>query len=116
MLESLVKEFGDTFPEFKRVLIDERDMYLTHSLQKASQPIPNDLESNGFIPACVVGVVGLGHCNGIKRNWDKQIDISQIIKTREIVKNYSVGKYGKYLKYSMLFGVISVIGFQYFKK
>ncbi|RNA20109.1 traB domain-containing -like [Brachionus plicatilis] len=66
MLETLVKEFGDTFPEFKRVLIDERDMYLAHSLQKASQPIPNEFKDGGFSPACVVGVVGLGHCKGIQ--------------------------------------------------
>lgn len=64
MLETLVKEFGDTFPEFKRVLIDERDMYLTHSLKQACKPIPNDSIADGFSPACIVGVVGLGHCKG----------------------------------------------------
>lgn len=42
MLDTLLKEFGSTFPEFKRVLIDERDMYLTNSLRNAYQPIVQD--------------------------------------------------------------------------
>lgn len=64
ILETLVKEFGNMFPEFKRVLIDERDIFLTYSLKQASQPIPNEFLAEGFSPACVVGVVGLGHCKG----------------------------------------------------
>lgn len=65
ILETLVKEFGDMFPEFKRVFIDERDIFLTNSLKQASQPIPNEFLEGGFTPACVIGVVGLGHCKGI---------------------------------------------------
>jgi pheromone shutdown protein TraB len=49
ILDTLVKEFGDTFPEFKRVLIDERDMFLTSSLRTACQPIPNEFVRGGFI-------------------------------------------------------------------
>lgn len=47
ILDTLLKEFGASFPEFKKVLIDERDMYLTHSLKKASQPIPNEYVPGG---------------------------------------------------------------------
>jgi pheromone shutdown protein TraB len=64
MLDALLKEFGSSFPEFKRVLIDERDMYLTHSLRSAYQPVPNEFVQGGFSPACVVGVIGLGHMQG----------------------------------------------------
>lgn len=64
MLDQLVKEFGDSFPEFKRVLIDERDLFLTSSIKSASNPIPNEFVPGGFTPANVVAVVGLGHCNG----------------------------------------------------
>ena len=41
LLDGLLKEFGASFPEFKKVLIDERDQYLTHSLQKACHPLPS---------------------------------------------------------------------------
>lgn len=43
----MLKEFGSSFPEFKRVLIDERDMYLTNSLRKAYEPIPNEFIDGG---------------------------------------------------------------------
>ena len=80
MLDTLVREFGAEFPEFKKVLIDERDMYLTQSLRNAYQPVRNDSVPGGVSPACVVGVVGLGHVAGIKANWNKQFDILSIIK------------------------------------
>lgn len=47
LLESMLKEFGSSFPEFKRVLIDERDMYLANSLRKAYQPVPNEFVPGG---------------------------------------------------------------------
>jgi pheromone shutdown protein TraB len=47
LLEILTKEFGHHFPEFKRVLIDERDMFLTQSLRNAYKPIPNELVPGG---------------------------------------------------------------------
>ena len=47
MLDAMLKEFGSSFPEFKRVLIDERDMYLTHSLRSAYQPLPNEFVEGG---------------------------------------------------------------------
>jgi pheromone shutdown protein TraB len=32
------------------------------------------------VPACVVGVVGLGHMPGIKKNWNKEINMDDILK------------------------------------
>ena len=66
MLDTLMKEFGTIFPEFKKVLIDERNMYLTSSLRSAFQPLPNELSPGEFLPTTVVGVVGLGHVAGEK--------------------------------------------------
>ena len=45
----MLKEFGASFPEFKRVLIDERDMYLTSSLRNAYQPVANEFVPGGRI-------------------------------------------------------------------
>ena len=47
ILDSLLEEFGANFPEFKRVLIDERDICLTHSLRSACKPIPNNSVPGG---------------------------------------------------------------------
>jgi pheromone shutdown protein TraB len=49
LLDALLKEFGSNFPEFKKVLIDERDMYLTYSLRNACQTIPNEFMPGGKI-------------------------------------------------------------------
>jgi pheromone shutdown protein TraB len=47
LLDALVQEFGASFPEFKRVLIDERDLYLTSSLRNAYQPLPSEPSTGG---------------------------------------------------------------------
>lgn len=47
LLDAMLKEFGSSFPEFKKVLIDERDMYLTNSLRESYQPIPNEFVPGG---------------------------------------------------------------------
>ena len=37
-------------------------------------------KKKGFTPAVVVGVVGLGHVKGIKNNWNKQLNLEEILK------------------------------------
>lgn len=32
------------------------------------------------VPAVVVGVVGIGHVPGIEKNWDKHLDINEIMR------------------------------------
>lgn len=32
------------------------------------------------VPAVVVGVVGMGHVPGIERNWDKELNIHEIMR------------------------------------
>ena len=32
------------------------------------------------VPAVVVGVVGMGHVPGIERNWEKQLNINEIMR------------------------------------
>ena len=54
VLSELMRDLGDAMPELKNVLIDERDLYLSHKIR----------ESPG---ARVVAVVGAGHLEGIKK-------------------------------------------------
>ena len=37
-------------------------------------------EPQGVIPSVVVGVVGIGHVEGITQNWDKQIDVKELLR------------------------------------
>ncbi|GMR23422.1 MAG: TraB/GumN family protein [Acidobacteriota bacterium] len=54
VLSELMKELGEAMPSLKKVLIDERDLFLTHKMR----------DSEG---ERVVVVVGAGHVEGIKK-------------------------------------------------
>jgi pheromone shutdown protein TraB len=87
--ESIMEELTGNYPELSRVFISERDTYLAHSLQVASSPdiaLPfnplnlaaviegvaaedNNHPSTGDSGRVVVGIVGLGHVQGIKDKY-----------------------------------------------
>jgi pheromone shutdown-related protein TraB len=55
VLTELMEELAVETPSIKRVLVDERDEYIAHTLHRAEAKT-------------IVAVVGAGHMNGIKRN------------------------------------------------
>lgn len=70
MLSELMGELGDTFPEFKQVLIDERDMFLAEKIK-------------GSPGKKIIAVVGAGHVAGLSAkiledNRDKLEEIISI--------------------------------------
>lgn len=64
-LELLLQEMGDSMPEVKNTLIDERDRYLTHRIRNA----PGN---------SIVAVVGAGHVPGMLGYWDQDIEIEEL--------------------------------------
>jgi pheromone shutdown-related protein TraB len=54
VLSELMRDLGEAMPELKKVLIDERDLYLSHKIREA----PGER---------VVAVVGAGHLEGIRK-------------------------------------------------
>ena len=34
----------------------------------------------GLVPSVVVGVVGIGHVEGIAEHWDKEIDVKELLR------------------------------------
>lgn len=60
-LEALLKEFSDTLPGLREVLIDERDQYLASKIS----------ETTG---EKVVAIVGAGHVPGIKKWLGREVD------------------------------------------
>lgn len=34
----------------------------------------------GVVPSVVVGVVGIGHVEGVTENWDKEIDVKELLR------------------------------------
>lgn len=66
MLETILKEVGKSQPKLKKVLIDERDLYLAESIRKA----PGKR---------IIAVVGAGHTPGIKAHFnDESIDVAEL--------------------------------------
>ncbi|HUT72476.1 MAG TPA: TraB/GumN family protein [Desulfatiglandales bacterium] len=62
VLEMLLLEMGESLPEIKRILIDERDQYLAYQIRNAPG-------------TKIVAAVGAGHVPGIQRYWNSPVDI-----------------------------------------
>lgn len=82
LLEKLMQEMAGEFPAFSDVFVRERDLYLCHSLQLAALPqaAPG---AHQVRPVRVVGVVGIGHANGIAKMWGK-VDPAKIPAILEV--------------------------------
>ena len=81
VLETLLSEIGETLPELRRILIDERDQYLTEKIRSA----PGKK---------IVAVVGAGHVPGIKRDWNKTIGLNTLDELPPKGKIFSFLKWG----------------------
>lgn len=64
-LESALNEVGKKFPIMKKILVDERDLYLATKIKEA----PGKK---------VVAIIGAGHSQGIIKNIDKDVDLKQL--------------------------------------
>lgn len=106
LLEELLEQMGDEYPVFRDVLVNERDLYLCHSLSVAALPQLNPLDGKPK-PVTVVGVVGIGHTAGIMNNWGK-VDESQLVDILTIPKA-SLGN--RVFKVTLKYGVLTLIGY-----
>ncbi|KAJ6645743.1 TraB domain-containing protein, partial [Pseudolycoriella hygida] len=61
-------------PSFHDAFVTERDLFLCHTLQGLAVPV---YTRTGARPLTVVGVVGIGHIDGIKNIWRK-VDEKQL--------------------------------------
>ncbi|BFF90697.1 traB domain-containing protein [Drosophila madeirensis] len=103
LLEKLMQEMAGEFPAFSDVFVRERDLYLCHSLQVAALPqvAPG---GSGVRPVRVVGVVGIGHANGIAKMWGK-VDPEKIPSILEIPPA-SLGQ--RVCKFTLKYGLIGL--------
>lgn len=90
MLETLLSEIGEAQPQLKKVLIDERDRYLTEKIRTA----PGEK---------IVAVVGAGHVPGIKAGWEDTINID------ELDKKPPKGRMGAMLKWGVPAIIIALV-------
>jgi len=98
VLSELMDEMGETLPDLKRVLIDERDVFLIEKIKTS----PGKR---------IVAVVGAGHVAGMKKqfNSDNQDQISEISKIPPVSKGFKLLGWAIPL---LIIGSIVVIGMQ----
>jgi pheromone shutdown-related protein TraB len=95
VLETLLSEIGESLPEIRRILIDERDQYLAHKIRTASG-------------RKIVAVVGAGHVPGINRYWGVQVD------TDALEQVPPKGKLSRMLKWMIPASILCLIAFGFF--
>lgn len=89
-LEAALSEVSKEFPNMKRILVDERDMYLSQKIKTA----PGNK---------IVAIVGAAHAPGIERYLDKDINTDEL----EIVnKKKTIFSYVKYIIPLLIIGII----------
>jgi pheromone shutdown-related protein TraB len=81
VLETVLSEIGEAFPEIRRVLIDERDQYLAHEIRTA----PGKK---------IIAVVGAGHVPGVQRYWGMPVDMDMLRQIPPKSRLSSVLKWG----------------------
>uniref|UniRef100_A0A915NAN8 TraB domain-containing protein n=1 Tax=Meloidogyne floridensis TaxID=298350 RepID=A0A915NAN8_9BILA len=85
ILEELLQEMAGEYPQVSRILVDERDQYMTqvlhHLLQRGTVEKLNASKKcrAKFEPLTIVAVVGMGHVKGIHANWPKPIDSAALL-------------------------------------
>jgi len=94
VLDTLLSEIGESLPEVRQILIDERDQYLAYKIRTA----PGKK---------IVGVVGAGHVPGIRKYWNEAIDLE---KLEEMPPRGKVPRYLKWIIPAIIIGII-IIGF-----
>ena len=89
-LEAALNEVGKEFPNVKKILVDERDAYLSSKIKNA----PGKK---------IVAIIGAAHAGGIERNLDKDIDIDElsVVKKKKGI--------GTVIKWLIPIAIISII-------
>lgn len=75
-IENALLEISQSFPDLKKYLVDERDIYLSQKIKNAKGEK-------------IVAVIGAAHMNGVLKNIEKDIDLKEI---EEIPKPKKTGK------------------------
>lgn len=89
-MDILMDAFGESFPEVKRRLIDERDVYLAQKIRQAPG-------------AKVLAVVGAGHVQGIKEHIQADIPLAPLM---QIPPKSGVGAVVKWAVPGVIIGLI----------
>ncbi|MFH4974128.1 hypothetical protein AB6A40_000837 [Gnathostoma spinigerum] len=111
MLEELMKELAGEFPLFSKIIVEERDQYMTkvlHTLLVRStyeKRVKWRKTSQEWQPVSVVAVVGFGHVSGIVSNWKRTIEIDELLTIPE------PSRAAKVLRWTVRFALVGIVGY-----
>ncbi|WP_031516746.1 TraB/GumN family protein [Desulfofalx alkaliphila] len=95
MLNAMLSDFSQSFPELKRPLIDERDQYLSQKIKDA----PGEK---------IVAVVGAAHLPGIKKEITKEHDLAALNKIPPKSKTVKI------IAWTIPILILSMIGYSFY--
>ncbi len=104
MLHSLVEEFGEVLPSVKKVLIDERDLFMVGKLIEMTQ------SPNG--PKNILAMVGAGHLIGMLPAFDDPPDQETLT---ELDVKPPPSKKGYYFGWGLGLFILSMFGVGYMR-
>ena len=90
MLHSVIEEFGESLPQIKNVLIDERDEYMTGKLEMLAT------SENG--PKNILALVGAGHLIGMESAFESPPDQKRL---EELSRKPSPSRTGYYVGWAI---------------
>ena len=104
--------FKGEYPAMSKVFVDERDTFLAYSLKQASEaPLQNGSDGGLSEPPVIVGVVGIGHVNGIVQKFNNvcSTDVAKVIQLP------ATSQSSKYIKLAIKGVVWTVAAYGIFK-
>lgn len=102
VINTMVKTFGKQLPHAKRVLIDERDTYMSHEIQK-------------HLGQTTVAVVGAGHVPGMLKKLRQNIPVNKKEKINYIPPASSISRILPWIIPAVVMGLM-IYGFTFGRK
>jgi pheromone shutdown protein TraB len=81
LMTKAMEEMGKAFPSIKRVIIEERDDFMTAKLRQCAEMLMQ-MEDDTRQHRVIVAIVGAGHCNGM---MNRLLNGNKITKPEEIL-------------------------------
>ena len=94
----VITELAKYHPGLAKHVLEERDLYLVHTLRSCPGPV-------------AVGVVGYAHLQGIKANWNADIDVKALTGT--VPKRSSLRKAILYTFAILILFIAAIVAWMY---
>ena len=103
MLHSVIEEFGESLPQIKKVLIDERDEFMVGKLSM--------LAASEDAPKSILAIVGAGHLVGMVPGFTMPPDQSQM---DELMQKSPSSRMGYYIGWAICIFILGMfyVGYQ----